>query len=128
VTIQDIFHEAVSKLGGRLNPAALIHGTTAASFADLRKTCEGWIAAVKSSCTRLPPIHFDFVNSESVNAWAFLHKKHHFIGVTVGAVIALDGMFDRMFADSRILTHIGNPSICVEHPPLVLNQAYPNRN
>jgi hypothetical protein len=66
----------------------------------------------------LPPIHFDFIDSDNVNACAFVYKGQRFVGVTTGAAMAIGLLFERMLSDRRILPTVGNPQKGVEHPPL----------
>jgi len=113
----DLFHEATAFLGGRLDSAVLPAGT-ATYLARLRAGAEELIGAVRSNHPRLPPIYFDFIAANEVNACAFAHKGWHFIGVTAGAVLGMRLLFGRMLSDRRILPEIGDPRNDVEHPRL----------
>jgi hypothetical protein len=117
----DIFDEFTKAAFGcgRLNPAVLDR-VKAAYIADLRSGAERLIASAGKAFPKLPPIHFDFVATDEVNAWAFLHKGQHCIGVTAAAVLGMSFLFQRMLSDRRILRGIGDPTKCVEHPPLGL--------
>lgn len=102
----------------RLDPATLPPGT-AVYIARLRAAAEGWIATIRSTHRKLPPIHFDFIASDDVNAYAFPHKGKRFIGITVGAALGMRMLFERMLSDRRILPEIGDPRNDAEHPALV---------
>lgn len=63
-----------------------------------------------SVAPRMPPIHFDWIENDDVNAWAFPHQGKYFIGVTVGSAIYLHSLFSRMLSNAHILPDVGDPS------------------
>jgi hypothetical protein len=82
----DIFHEAVSDEGGRLDTASL-GPDTAAAYDYVAQRARGFLRTAATALPEMPPIHFDFVYR--------------------GAVATLGVLFDRMLADPEILPFIG---------------------
>lgn len=122
----ELFHDGVSTyLGcGRLD-IAKISPALADYFMVARGIADRLNPHLHVTHPGLPPIYFDFIDSEDFNAYAFKHKDHRFIGVTAGTVVGLGELFNRMMSDRRILTMIGDPTVEAELPAL-LPPALPN--
>jgi hypothetical protein len=114
----DIFHIKVKHHGGRLDMATL-HPYTAEGLDYVAGRARGFLQSAAAALPKMPPIHFDFVDSWSFNAWAIPGDSKYFIGVTRGAVAALMVLFDRMLADRNILPFTGNPEEEVADLPLL---------
>jgi hypothetical protein len=114
----DIFHEAMVNDGGRLDTASL-DPATAASLKYVAERAQGFLQKAAAALPRMPPIHFDFVDSWQFNAVAFACQGKYFIGVYRGAVATLGALFDRMLADPQILRFIGDTAEEVGNLPLL---------
>jgi|SRR5262245_4520372 len=75
-----------------------------------------------------PPIHFDFARHLYLNAWAFKHGSQYFIGYSEANEFILLYVFSRMFADARLLRHIGNPDLEKASLPLIEGLVGPHPN
>ena len=80
------------------------------SYGHIVRWAEHLIASARSLVPGLPPIHFDFILSPSVNARAFKDCGRYFIGVNTGTRFMLEFVFFRMLSDARIFHFIGNPA------------------
>lgn len=108
MTDVEIFHRQMIHLGGRIivtpdNPEKKIYEGIAERARDL-------ISCAMSAVPRLPYIHFDFVFSEKINAYAFKSDGRYFIGLTAGTIFLFNLVIMRMLSDSRLFPDIGNPS------------------
>jgi len=63
---------------------------------------------LKKSHERLPKIHFDFIDTMQLNAYATKSGDQHLIGLNLGTYLILEDMFDKMMASSNVLPDIGN--------------------
>jgi hypothetical protein len=116
VSLEDIamsdadFNETLLQYGGRLTPTK--HGVSCATLMDkYRVHVYTLIRSYLNDHPRLPPIHFDYVDNSSLNAWAVKDvKRHYFIGMTFGTFVILRLLFMRMLADAGALPEIGDPS------------------
>jgi hypothetical protein len=102
------FHDAMLPYGGRLEHRHL-HVSGVKLIEDYRMRAERLIASARRNHPRLPPIHFDYVNSPFLNAYAFKRDCHYFIGFTLGAFVILRLLFMRMLADPNAMLSIGAP-------------------
>lgn len=78
-------------------------------YAHTRKVAQDLIASAQDMFPKLFPIHFDFVNDGSVNAWAFRDEYKYFIGVTAGAMSMLHLILYRILANPGTFPNIGHP-------------------
>ncbi len=102
------FHDAMLPYGGRLENRHLqVSGVKLTDAYRMR--AERLIASARHDHPRLPPIHFDYVNSSFLNAYAFKWEGHYFIGLTWGAFVILRLLFMRMLADPNAMLSIGDP-------------------
>ena len=74
-----------------------------------RIIAEELIQSANHHFSNLPPIHFDFIDSGTINAWAFKHDSRYFIGITAGAIVMLHLVIDHMLARQDTFPHIGEP-------------------
>jgi hypothetical protein len=114
----DIFHQALSTMGGRLDMSRL-NPRAAALYDQQRSRVQRYIASARALLPKLPPIYFDFIDCPEVNACAFPFAGKYFIGITGGAAVALRFVFARMLADRRVFPQIGHVNQEVENLPLV---------
>ncbi|MDH4162533.1 MAG: hypothetical protein OEW15_07565 [Nitrospirota bacterium] len=103
------FHDAMRLYGGRLNHEHLEESGITLIEA-YRTRAERLIASARRDHPRLPAIHFDYVNNNSLNAYAFKWGGDYFIGITWGAFTILRLLFMRMLADKNALLTIGDPN------------------
>lgn len=68
------------------------------------------IAASRSTVKHLPRIHFDFIDSPCVNAFAFKHDGEYFIGITAGAVLMIYLILNRILASQKTFPQVGDPT------------------
>jgi len=115
-----VFQEAVASDGGRLDTAEL-PPATAKSYEHLATRARGFLKSAQAALPWMPPIYFDFIDDWKFNAIAFKRNEQYFIGVNRGAVATLLVLFDRILADRRILTFIGDPQLEAEALPLLPN-------
>jgi hypothetical protein len=83
-------------LRGRLNGAA--------SYA------RSLIRNAAAAAPKMPPIHFDWIENDDINACAFPHRGKYFIGVNAGSVVYLHSLFSRMLSCPRVLPKVGDVS------------------
>lgn len=117
---ETLFHEVMIGIGyrGRLDVP------TQASSCDVmynwaREFANGKIEWARSKIPGLPPIHFDFIDSEEINAHAFSCDGKYFIGLCAGPLVAFNTLFLHLLADKRVLRGIGNPDRESEKLPLL---------
>lgn len=93
--------KASTWLQNRLNAAA----------SNARRLVRDASATVRTHGLRaMPPIHFDWIENDDVDACAFGHGGKYFIGVNAGTVVYLHSLFSRMLSHPRILPQIGKAS------------------
>lgn len=111
MTDQELFHRACTEyhLGPRLDIENYPDVPAAPVYASTRTVAQQLIASAHAMFPNLLPIHFDFVRSGSVNAWAFRIDDRYFIGLTAGAISMIHLIFDRMLASPSTFAHIGRP-------------------
>ncbi|HUE13800.1 MAG TPA: hypothetical protein VMR25_06530 [Planctomycetaceae bacterium] len=58
----------------------------------------------------MPPIHFDWIENDDVNACAFGESGKYFVGINAGTLVYLHLLFSRLLSHPRILSQIGKAS------------------
>lgn len=111
MTEQEIFDRVCVdyKLGHRLDIENYPDVPAAPAYAHTRKVAQELIDSARAMFPKLLPIHFDFVNDGSVNAWALRDKDRYFIGLTAGAMCMLHLILNRMLANPRTFPNLGQP-------------------
>ncbi len=104
---EDIFKEKMAKIGGRLDIGSL-HPATTEGLSYAADRARGFLRTAAVALPAMPRIHFDFVNNWEFNACAFKADGRYFIAIYRGAMATIGVLFDRMFADSRILPFLGD--------------------
>ena len=112
MTDEEIFNEFTSSnpnLGprmdvGKAGPGLRNRLNAAASYA------RSLIRNAAAAAPKAPPIHFDWIENEDINACAFLHRGKYFIGVNAGSVVYLHSLFSRMLSNPRVLPKVGDVS------------------
>ena len=77
----------------------------------MRSEAEDARSMIRDAATaapKMPPIHFDWIENEEINACAFPHRGKYFIGVNAGTSVYFHSLFSRLLSHPRILPHIGN--------------------
>jgi hypothetical protein len=111
-----IFDEAMEPYGGRLDRIAI--GPSVTRLFDFqRDRARTYLSSVRNVRPELPPIHFDFVNSFTLNARACRFKGEYCIGINSGVVLLFGFLFGHFLSDREVLTDIGNPSEELPNPP-----------
>jgi hypothetical protein len=111
MTDAELFAVAMQQYGGRVafeRRAGTLAGT---AYSSMHASARSLIDDAMRMLPGLPQIHFDFVATGAVNAFAFKHDGRYFIGVTSGAFFMLCLVFSRMLCSRTLLTHIGNPNL-----------------
>lgn len=101
----DLFYEATARLGGRIDP---VYAPTAIGWLmdEFRKIAE----------PSLPGhVHFNYIGSSEINAVAFTHKSHEFVGINLGTVLVAYDVFLSLLAHHSFAPDIGGPSSTVVH-------------
>ncbi len=111
MTEQEIFEGVCSAngLGLRLDIENYPDVPAAPAYAHTRKIAQELIESARAMFPLLLPIHFDFVNSGEINAWATRVEDKYFIGLTAGAMSMLHLILDRMLAHPLLFPTIGEP-------------------
>ncbi len=104
---EDIFHRETEYIGGRLDMSRL-QAATAEGLSYALERARGFLQTAAVALPALPPIHFDFIDNWEFNACAFKADGRYFIGIYRGAFATIGVLFDRMLADSRILSFLGD--------------------
>lgn len=104
---QDVktFEKAMQKYGGRLDFST--HSPDPA-YIHFKGQAEGYLSKVRSVSPALPDVHFDYVISSSLQAWAFIVEKQPFIAMASGSLYLFQLVFNRMLADRAVLTVFGD--------------------
>jgi hypothetical protein len=106
--VQLKFHEAMQSHGGRL-PWELLP-PTAKALPAIHQIADSLISRAYQVHPRLPPIHFDFINSNQINGVACKQNGEYFIGLTGGTVTLLQLVMHRMLADPTLFLNVGDPT------------------
>lgn len=111
MTDAEIFNLACNRLGlgKRVDIENYPHVPAAPAYAYTRKTAETLITSARAMFPTLLPIHFDFVEVGSINAWAFREDDKYFIALTAGAMSMIHLILNRMLANPRTFPKIGKP-------------------
>jgi hypothetical protein len=112
MTDEEIFNEATStdpNLGPRfdINKAspwlrARLNGAASAAQFQIERAA--------AAAPKMPPIHFDWIENDDINARAFPHRGKYFIGLNVGSLIYLHSLFSRMLSNPNLLPKVGDVS------------------
>lgn len=100
---QAFFHEAFWNEGGLANPLL-----TESMWGFNRKSFDLLYQRLSELYPAIPPILFDFVNSDALNAYAGLYQNSFFIGLNVSSCHMLLDVFSKMLSNRAILPDIGN--------------------
>lgn len=111
MTEQEIFDRVCVdyRLGQRLDIENYPNVPAAPAYAHTRRVAQELINSARAMFPKLLPIHFDFMNDGSVNAWALRAEDRYFIGMTAGALSMVHLILDRMLANPRTFPTIGLP-------------------
>jgi hypothetical protein len=103
-----IFDEAMESYGGRLDRVAIGPSVTRL-FDSQCARAQAYLSSVHAVLPDLPPIHFDFVNSFTLNAHACRFKGEYCIGINSGVVLLFGFLFGHLLSDRAVLPDIGKP-------------------
>ena len=112
MTDEEIFNEFTSAdpdLGprmdiGKASPWLRNRLNAGASYA------QSLIRNAAAAAGKMPPIHFDWIENDDINACVFPHRGKYFIGVNAGSVVYLHSLFSRMLSNPRVLLQVGDVS------------------
>jgi hypothetical protein len=110
VTDEELFDEFITNddgSGGRLDTTSC-KGEDPELYSSCSNLAKAYVTFYRQAILRLPLIHFDWIASSSVNACAFRHQGRYFIGVTAGAMVLLNALFNRMLSNPVVLPGLGN--------------------
>jgi hypothetical protein len=113
-----IFDEAMEPYGGRLDRVAIGPSVTRL-FDYQRERAQSFLSSVRSALPALPPIHFDFVNSFTLNARVGRFKGEYCIGINSGVVLLFGFLFGHFLSNREVLPDIGDPNEEASNPPLL---------
>jgi hypothetical protein len=113
------FHQAMKSHGGRF-PRELLP-STAKALPAIYEIAQALISRANQVHPRLPRIHFDFINSNTINGVACTQNGEYFIGITAGTVTLLQLVIHRMLADPTLFLSVGDPTKEAPNPPHVKN-------
>src|SRR2546421_441590 len=90
----------------RLFDGRLLAEVKASADEVIRKHCD-------ARGPKMPHIHFDFIDSPRIQAWAWYSRPIHsgYIGMYAGTVFLLYDIFYRMMSHPKILPTIGDASL-----------------
>jgi hypothetical protein len=108
---ENLFDEFVQDqgLGCRSDPSAY-HSSIARELTNKAARARHAIQTNRDHFPRLPLIHFDWIDSPHLGAWAWRHKGVRFIGITTGGFLFLNTLLSRLMSHPEVLPHIGDPS------------------
>jgi hypothetical protein len=115
---EEMFHDIARDRGGRLD-AALVAPEVNQVLAYMAQRARGFLQSAATANPRIPPIHLDFVDNYSVNAFATRLGDRYFIGINRGTVSTLRLVFDRLLADRSVLPFFGQVEVEAENLPLM---------
>jgi hypothetical protein len=112
MTNEEIFDRgaALRKLGRRLDRSRG-GDEPRRNYDAVAAVARSLIDNARAGIPKLKPVHFDFVWDGRVNAFAFREGDTYFIGLTSGALVALQIVFYRILSDARHLPDIGDPNL-----------------
>ncbi|MBC7488453.1 MAG: hypothetical protein H7282_17070 [Cytophagaceae bacterium] len=99
------FHYIFSSKGGLFNVAHL------EELQHFKTAIEQMFEVIKKKYPNLPPINFDFVLNDSLNACVKKVNGEYYIGINIGAYFLLKDMFQKMLSSNKVLLNVGNPLI-----------------
>lgn len=109
---EQYFHDVMKREGqnGRLDRSIVAPGVMSV-FSHRERAARKVFCEAEKLFPTMPPVHFDFVDTIHVGAWAFCHdqREQYFVGYSFGTELTLLLLFNRILADSRLLRDIGNP-------------------
>jgi hypothetical protein len=76
------------------------------------------IDSARQKLKMLPPVYADFVNNASFDAFAVVWRDRYLIGIHDAIPIIVSLIVNRMLADPRLFTHVGNPSLELSNLPV----------
>jgi hypothetical protein len=128
----DLFDQAIAEMNSRYLPYGVNVGRrldinsappgTADFLRKQHETAEFYVANARDNWPATPPIEIYFMDSPLVGAWAIRvfdsHNKshHHFIGITLPAIIGMSMLFTYMMRDSCVLSDFADASQECELP------------
>jgi hypothetical protein len=115
----EIFDRYMKDHGGRLKRDIIPAEVWQNSYGQIIALADELIASARSFCPSLPPIHFDFVQNQNINAMAFKAEGKYFIAFNTGTRYMLELVFFRMLSDARLFDFVpGAIEEDAELPPL----------
>ena len=122
----DVFHAFIVRYGCgiRVDRHKYAGLPIAKTFDTIEGFARGLLASAREHVPGLPEIHFDYVYSGAVNAYAFKSEERYFIGLTTGTIYMLQLVLGRMMAHSGLFANIGTPQDETDSmPPLTTYSA-----
>jgi hypothetical protein len=80
------------------------------SYRFITDMAESLIASARDLVPGLPPIHFDFIHNQSINAAAFKAEGRYFIAFNTGTRYMLELIFYRMLSDAGLFDFVPSPT------------------
>jgi hypothetical protein len=107
----EIFDRYTKPLGGRF-PHNIIFAERweKSSYGFITGMAESLIASARDHLPGLPPIHFDFIHNQRVNAFAFKAEGRYFIAFNTGTRYMLELIFFRMLSDAGLFDFVYSPA------------------
>jgi hypothetical protein len=107
----EIFDRVMKSHGGRFPRSAMPEERWKnSSYGFITDIAENLIASARDHLPSLPPIHFDFVHNQSINAAAFKAEGRYFIAFNTGTRYMLELIFCRMLSDAGLFDFVPSPA------------------
>lgn len=106
----ELFHEVMKPLGGRYPRENVAPALWEMNWGHIIRLAETLIASAREHCPGLPPIYFDIVRNETINACAFKSEGRYFIAFNTGTRYMLELIFGRMLSDPELFDFVPTPS------------------
>jgi len=97
-------------LGERFPRSAMPEELWKKSYGFITYWAESLIASARELVPGLPPIHFDFVHNQNINAAAFKAEGRYFIAFNTGTRYMLELILFRMLSDSGLFDFVPSPA------------------
>jgi hypothetical protein len=108
----ELFDRYTKSLGGRFPHKNIIpvEHWEESSYGFITHIAENLIVSARDHLPGLPPIHFDFIHNQSVNAFAFKAEGRYFIAFNTGTRYMLELIFYRMLSDAGLFDFVPSPA------------------
>jgi hypothetical protein len=108
----EVFDRYTKSLGGRFPYKNIIpvERWEKSSYGFITHIAENLIASARDHLPGLPPIHFDFIHNQSINAFAFKAEGRYFIAFNTGTRYMLELIFFRMLSDAGLFDFVYSPA------------------